>query len=93
MSLSPEKFKKLKLQVHALHPVVLLGAKGLTDAVQKEIDAALDIHELIKVRLSAPDHASRDEMIKAICEAQHAELIVQIGHIIAIYRKRVDEKK
>lgn len=93
MSLSPEKIKRLKLQVHALKPVVLLGAKGLTDAVQKEIDAALNVHELIKIRLNAPDHATRDEMITAICEVQKAELIVQIGHLIAIYRKRVDEKK
>lgn len=93
MSLSPEKFKQLKQQAHALHPIVLLGAKGLTDAVQKEIDVALNAHELIKVRLNAPDHATRDEMIKAICDIQHAELIVQIGHLIAIYRKRVDEKK
>lgn len=93
MSLSPEKIKRLKQQAHALNPVVLLGAKGLTEAVQKEIDAALHAHELIKVRLNAPDHATRDEMIKAICEVQQAELIVQIGHLIAIYRKRPDEKK
>ncbi len=93
MALSKEKIKHLKQQVHALDPVVLLGAKGLTDAVQKEIDMALDAHELIKVRLNAPDHATRDEMIKAICEVQHAELIQQIGHLIAIYRKRQEKDK
>ncbi|MFA6037996.1 MAG: YhbY family RNA-binding protein [Legionellales bacterium] len=93
MSLSPEKIKRLKQQVHALNPVVLLGAKGLTEAVQKEIDGALNVHELIKIRLNAPDHATRDEMIKAICEVQKAELIVKIGSLCAIYRKRVDEKK
>lgn len=93
MSLSAEKLKRLKQQAHALNPVVLLGAKGLTDAVQKEIDQALDIHELIKVRLNAPDHATRDQMIAAICEAQHAELVQQIGHLIAIYRKRKEKGK
>ncbi|MGA2655297.1 MAG: YhbY family RNA-binding protein [Gammaproteobacteria bacterium] len=92
MSLSPEKFKQLKQKAHVLEPVVLLGAKGLTDAVQKEIDMALNTHELIKVRLNAPDHESRDAMIKTICEVQHAELIVQIGKIIAIYRKREEKK-
>jgi RNA-binding protein len=93
MSLSAEKLKRLKQQAHALNPVVLLGAKGLTDAVQKEIDQALDIHELIKVRLNAPDHATRDQMIAAICEVQHAELVQQIGHLIAIYRKRKEKGK
>ena len=93
MPLSPEKFKQLKQQVHALNPVVLLGAKGLTDAVQKEIDTALNTHELIKIRLNAPDHETRDEMIKAICEVQQAELIVKIGSLCAIYRKRPTEKK
>lgn len=93
MALSKEKKRLLKQQVHALHPVVLLGSKGLTDAVQKEIDQALEAHELIKVRLNAPDHAARDEMIQAICEVQHAELIQKIGHLIAIYRKRQDKEK
>lgn len=92
MSLSPEKIKQLKQQAHSLDPVVLLGAKGLTDAVQKEINAALNAHELIKVRLNAPDHATRDEMIAQICTVQKAELIVQIGHLIAIYRKREEKK-
>lgn len=92
MSLSPEKIKSLKQQAHALNPVVLLGAKGLTEAVQKEIDAALNAHELIKIRLNAPDHETRDQMIAEICEAQQATLIVQIGKIIAIYRKREEKK-
>ncbi len=93
MALSKEQLRHLKQQVHALDPVVLLGAKGLTDAVQNEIDQALEAHELIKVRLNAPDHATRDEMIKSICETQHAELIQQIGRLIAIYRKRQEKGK
>ena len=43
--------KSLKAQAHHLKPVVLLGAKGLTEAVIAETDVALLSHELIKVKI------------------------------------------
>ncbi len=93
MSLSPEKLKLLKKQSHSLNPVVLLGAKGLTEAVQQEINVALGVHELIKIRVNALDRAERTEIITQICTAQQAELVQQIGHLAVIYRKRPDKDK
>lgn len=83
--------KQLKQHVHHLEPVVLLGAKGLTNAVHAEIECALQAHELIKIKLSSKDKAEKDLLTKTICEAHHATLITQIGHIIAIYRQRIEE--
>lgn len=85
--LSAAGAKALKQQSHHLDPVILLGAKGLTDAVHKEIDLALDSHELIKIKLSSKDKAEKQMLAETICNKHGAALIAQIGHIITIYRK------
>ena len=36
---------------HGLSPVVIVGQRGLSDAVVRQVDGALTDHELIKVRL------------------------------------------
>lgn len=85
-----QKIKQLSTQVHALKPVVLIGNKGLTEAVQNEIQLALDHHELIKIRIAGGDKDYREHIITTICEQQKAILIKKIGHIFAIYRKKPD---
>jgi RNA-binding protein len=80
--------KKLKQLTHHLDPVVLLGAKGLTDAVHAEIECALEAHELIKIKLNSKDKAEKELLAQAICKKHHAILANQIGHVIAIYREK-----
>ena len=80
--------KSLKQLSHHLEPVILLGAKGLTDAVHKEIEAALEAHELVKIKLSSKDKLEKQKLTETICQTHHADLINQIGHMIVIYRER-----
>ena len=87
MKLTKQRIRDLRSDVHHLKPVVLLGQNGLTEAVQQEIERALDDHELIKIRLSGAEREERKQLAEAICHACGAELIHSIGHIIAIYRK------
>lgn len=79
--------KHLKQKAHSLNPVVIIGGSGLTEGVHREIDVALDAHELIKVRVNAEDRDQRKQMIDTICQHHQADLIQAIGHIIAIYRE------
>ena len=80
--------KSLKQRSHHLEPVILLGSKGLTDAVHKEIEIALHAHELIKIKLASRDKSEKQKLAEAICEKHGATLVTQIGHVITIYRKR-----
>ena len=48
---------------HDLKPVLLVGAKGITDNLVAEADGALAHHELVKVRVVADDRELRDEWI------------------------------
>ena len=78
----------LKARAHALEPVVIIGAKGLTDEVVKEVDRALTAHELIKVRAPALDRAAREAAFQSLCERTGAEGVQQIGKVFVLFRKK-----
>ena len=84
--LSPAERKQLKARAHKLEPVVIIGAKGLTDEVVKEVEAALKAHELIKVR-AALERDDREVALKALCERTGAKAVQHIGKVLVIYRK------
>ncbi|AWN72676.1 ribosome assembly RNA-binding protein YhbY [Legionella anisa] len=83
--------KSLKAQAHHLKPVVLLGAKGLTEAVIAETDIALLAHELIKVKINGAEREDRLIMAAELCEQLHAELVQMIGNTVIMYRKNEDK--
>ncbi len=86
--LSAADLKTLKQLSHHLDPVILLGAKGLTPAVHKEISVALHAHELIKIKLSSKDKTEKQAMTQDICDTHNAHCVAQIGHVITLYKKR-----
>ena len=89
MPLTPKERQHLKGLAHKLKPVVMVGNNGMTDAVNKEVDRALNDHELIKIRIQSQDREVRTALFTAICEAASAELVQKIGSIGVLYRKRM----
>jgi len=81
----------LKAQAHHLKPIILLGAKGLTEAVINETDIALSVHELIKVKINGAEKSDRQCIADTLCTTLHADLIQLIGHTAIIYRENKDE--
>lgn len=90
MPLTPKLRQQLKAKAHKLKPIVILGNNGLSDAVKKEINRALDDHELIKIRINAEDRDARQQLFTEACEASKAEPVQLIGGIAIIYRKNPD---
>jgi RNA-binding protein len=76
----------LRSAAHSLRPVVLIGDKGLSDAVLKEIDANLTSHGLIKVRAGGEDRGTRDEMMASICDALSCAPVHHLGKMLILYR-------
>jgi RNA-binding protein len=81
----------LKQQAHHLKPVVMLGQHGLTEAVMREIELALDHHELIKTKIAAGDREEREQIIAAITQETHAELVQRVGNTASFYRHNPDK--
>ena len=89
-----EKQKRyLKALVHNRKPVVIIGSKGLTQAVLDEIDSVLDQHELIKIRVNAEDRDARKTMVENLCTAMNAEMVQQIGHVATVFRQNPKERR
>lgn len=83
--------QELKARAHHLKPVVLLGSKGLTPAVTEETNLALQIHELIKVKINGAEKEGRLAMATELCRQLTAELVQLIGSTAIIYRKNVEK--
>ena len=81
----------MRARAHALKPVVIIGASGVSERVIAEVGHALDDHGLIKVRVNADDRTHRRALIDEICAACGADLVQTIGHIAVLFREPEDE--
>jgi len=86
--LSNAQKRYLRGLAHDLKPVVMIGAKGIGPSLLAELDQALEMHELLKVRVSAEDRDQRDAYTAALIEGSGAELVARIGHVAVLYRRR-----
>ena len=82
--------RELRAKAHALHPVVLIGDKGLTEAVLREIEVHLHSHELIKIRAQS-EREGREAWLQEICDRLSARPVQHIGKTLVIYRERPPE--
>lgn len=92
MKLTENQRKHLRRLGHALKPVVMIGASGLSDSVAAEIDLALAHHELIKIRIRVGERAQRDRVLQGVVKRLRAELIQRIGNMVLLYRPAEEPK-
>ena len=78
--------KEHRAQAHHLDPVVMIGNDGLTANVKKEIDAALNAHGLIKVRVQGDDRAQREAIYQSLADELGAAPIQHIGKLLVLWR-------
>ncbi|CAN5255309.1 YhbY family RNA-binding protein [soil metagenome] len=88
MKLTPADRSTLRAEAHALKPIVIIGEAGLTAGVLKEIDASLNSHALIKVRVFGDDREARVEIYDTICEKLGAAPVQHIGKLLVVYRPK-----
>ena len=91
MALTTGQRHYLRGLAHRRRVTVWTGRHGLAGAVLSEIDSALAVHELVKVRLAAGDRAGREGVLRELCAATRAELVQRIGHVATLYRPRPRE--
>ena len=99
IQLTPAERRLHRADAHHLDPVVLIGGDGLTPAVKKEVDAALNAHGLIKVRVFGDDRAARELIYQELAAELHAAPVQHIGKLLVLWRpipakeKVVDEDR
>jgi RNA-binding protein len=92
MTLTGTQKKSFRGVAHNLNPIVMIGNKGLTDAVMNEVELALDQHELIKIKLPGNDKAEKVALLAQITSRSNSEPVQIIGRIGVVYRAS-DEPK
>ena len=91
--LSPAERKLKRAEAHHLNPVVSIGAEGATEAVRRELDAALDAHGLIKVRVFSDDRAAREALFGELSAAMSAAPVQHIGKLLVFWREPRPKEK
>ena len=86
IQLTPAERKDKRADAHHLDPVVMIGGDGLTPAVIKEIDAALNAHGLIKVRVFSDERETRNAFFATLAEQLSAAAIQHIGKLLVLWR-------
>lgn len=78
---------------HGLKPVVHVGHHGATDALARQIDRALEDHELIKVRVLETCPLSRGEVALWIHRTLGAAVVQIVGRNQLVYRAHPEEPR
>ena len=93
IQLTPAQRKVHRSEAHHLNPIVMIGGDGLTPAVKKEADAALNAHGLIKIRVFSDDRLARDAMLSTLADELGAAPIQHIGKLLVLWRPPVEKTR
>jgi putative YhbY family RNA-binding protein len=93
IQLTPAQRKDKRADAHHLDPVVMIGGDGLTPAVVKECDQALNAHGLIKVRVFSDERATREAMFTHLADQLGAAPIQHIGKLLVLWRPVPEKEK
>jgi RNA-binding protein len=92
MTLTGKQKNYLRGIAHKLNPVVMIGGKGLTDAVLAEIELALAQHELIKIKLPGNSKSEKVATMAQIASKTDSEPVQLIGRVGVLYRTGEEPK-
>jgi RNA-binding protein len=90
--LSSAQRARLRALAHHREPLVHVGQRGVTDAVARGLEEALQAHELIKVKLVG-HREERRAMAADLAERAGAFLVGLIGGVAIVYRPHADPEK
>jgi putative YhbY family RNA-binding protein len=93
IELTSAERREQRAQAHHLDPVVIIGGDGLTPGVRKEIDAALNAHGLIKIRVFNDDRAARELMYQELAAELSAAPIQHIGKLLVLWRPQPEKER
>lgn len=85
--------RHLRALGHHLKPVVMVGDRGLHDAVLAQIDRALLDHELIKVKLLGGDTQEREQAAELIHARTGAQVVQMLGRVVLLYARHPEKPR
>ena len=85
------ELRALKARAQLLKPLLKVGRDGLSPAFLKAVDDALTHHQLVKVKFDEFKEQKK-ELSSKLAESVVANLIMQVGHVVVLFRRGVEQK-
>jgi len=84
--------KYLRSLAHHLKPVVMVGKNGVSEHLTGSVDAALNDHELIKIKF-LEFKEDKKEIAQELAGLTKSEMVGLIGNIAIFYRQHPNPEK
>ena len=84
---------QLRALANPLAVTLIIGKEGVTEAVERELDALLESHELVKGKVLETAPVSPREAAEALAEQTESEVVQVIGSKFALYKRHPKEPK
>ena len=92
MPLTGKQRRALRAMGHHMEPVVIVGQSGVTEGVIGAVTAALNDHELIKVKINEGPE-TRQEAAARMAEGAGAELVQLLGRTALLFKKKAEDSE
>lgn len=83
----------LRSMANPLDTIFQIGKNGITDETEKQISAALEARELIKLRVLETAPLTAREAAQELAESLGAEIISVVGYRFVLYRESTKKPK
>lgn len=87
MELNGRQIRQLRSLANRLEATVGIGKAGITDAVVRQMDNALEAHELVKCSVQGSAGMDTREAAIALSRPTHSAVVQVIGHRFVLYRE------
>ena len=87
--LSNPEIRKLKAAAQRMKPSFKIGKAGLSPQFIQSVDEGFKHHELLKVKFDEFKEEKK-QLAPVLAEKTSSHLIMQVGNVIVLYRKKAD---
>lgn len=91
VALTGKQRRHLRGLGHNLTAVVQIGKEGLSETLVAAVDAALETHELIKVKIGQNALLDRKQVADELSKATSSEVAQVLGNTVLLYRRHPEE--
>lgn len=91
--LNGKQRRYLRSLAHGLQPVLQVGKSGPSETLLKELDRALDAHELVKIRVLRECPTELDEILALAEKTLAAAPVGTTGKVAVLYRRRANDPR
>lgn len=90
LELTTQQKQTLRGMAHHREPVVYAGKEGLSPPLLMSLEAALNAHELIKIKIGQNCPLDRNVAALELAKTTGAALVQVIGRMVVLYRPNPD---